>query len=193
MKYICIITTMLFSRILAQGSQVVVPGDSNYDYDTRNQEDGLYVEDTSQIYSDLIMDLNMCAVEVIYKFGLSKAVKETVDIMNNQNWIIEIRNAEGKAYRDILGKTLEPIASSLLGISGDEMVGTLPSVVLGWFVDSAVVFAVTQGTVTEEEAQAIEKPCPKSSPKEVIVEVIVEKIVYVDKIVEVEKIVYVDC
>ena len=34
---------------------------------------------------------------------------------------------------------------------------------------------------------------PKTSPKEVIVEVIVEKIVYVDRPVEVEKIVYVNC
>ena len=65
------------------------------------------------------MDLNMCMVEVIYKFELSDAVKETVNIMNNQDWIIEIRQADGKAYSDILAKTLQPVASSLLNSTGE--------------------------------------------------------------------------
>jgi len=41
-------------------------------------------EDSSQTYMDLIMDMNMCMVEVIYKYDLSDAVKETKAIVDNE-------------------------------------------------------------------------------------------------------------
>lgn len=67
----------------------------------------------------------------------------------------------------------------------------MPQEVLDWVVDSAVVFSVQQGTITQEEGHEILAPvCPKCEEKVVYKEV--EKIVYVDREVPVEKIVYVD-
>jgi hypothetical protein len=110
-------------------------------------------------------------MKVVYKFNLSAAVKETIELVNNQNWIIEICQADGKAYKDILAKALEPIASGLLGISGRKMVNNLPDVVLDWFVNTAVVFAINQGTVSESDCSKKPKFCPKKSPNYVKKEV----------------------
>ena len=38
---------------------------------------------------------------------------------------------------------------------------SLPEIVLSWFVDTAVVFAVQQGTISEDAAVELENPCPE--------------------------------
>ena len=43
---------------------------------------------------------------------------------------------------------MNPIANSLLNITGKELVELMPEEVLSWFVDSAVVFAMQQGTIS---------------------------------------------
>jgi hypothetical protein len=194
MKYFVSIITFLFSSVLSQ-SHLAVPGDSNYDNDTSNYEEALLNEDTSNIYLDLTMDLNNCAVAVSYKYNLSDAVKDTVEIMDNLDWIIEISEADGKAYRDILAKTLQPIASSLHNQSGDALIDFLPEMVLDWFVDTTVVYAVTQGTISKDDAlEFIEETCPNQSPIVITKEFGVEDIkeVEVEIIKEVGVIKYVD-
>ena len=100
------------------------------------------MDDTAQTYLDLVMDMNMCMVEVIYKYDLSDAVKETKEIVDSGDWIVEIRQADGERTKEILGETLTPIARDLLNVTGAELVESMPEEILSWFVDSAVVFAV---------------------------------------------------
>ena len=133
-----------------ENDNIIIPGDSNYDYDTDNQEAGP-MDGTSQTYLDLVMDMNMCMVEVIYKYDLSDAVKETKEIVDNDDWIISIRQADGDRSLEILAETMTPIARDLLNVTGAELVNSMPPEILAWFVDSAVVFAVQQGTITQEE------------------------------------------
>lgn len=59
------------------------------------------MQDTAQAYLDLVMDMNMCMVEVIYKYDLSDAVKETKDIVDS-DWIHELRAADPEGREDIL-------------------------------------------------------------------------------------------
>jgi hypothetical protein len=67
-----------------------------------------------------------------------------------------------------------------------ELVDLMPDEVLSWFIDSAVVFAVQQGTISQDEGLEMLEPCPECEPeiiyqeviKEVPVEVIVERIIY---------------
>jgi hypothetical protein len=69
----------------------------------------------AQNYNDLFMDMQMCMVDVVYKYDLSQAVKETVDIVNDSSWIIELRAADAERSIEILAQTLNPIARDLLG------------------------------------------------------------------------------
>ena len=64
------------------------------------------------------MDMNMCLVEVIYKYDLSEAVKETKEIVDNSNWIVEITQADDQKSLEILAETLTPIARDLLNVTG---------------------------------------------------------------------------
>jgi hypothetical protein len=64
------------------------------------------------------MDMNMCLVEVIYKYDLSEAVKETKEIVDNSNWIVEITQADDQKSMEILAETLTPIARDLLNVTG---------------------------------------------------------------------------
>ena len=41
----------------------------------------------------MMFDMNMCAVELIYKYNLTEAVKETKDIVVEQNWIHNLKTA----------------------------------------------------------------------------------------------------
>jgi hypothetical protein len=74
---------------------------------------------SSNSYLDLVMDMNMCVVEVVYKYNLSDAVKETKAIVDNSQWIIDIREASTNKSKEILAKTLRPIAHQLLNITGE--------------------------------------------------------------------------
>ena len=62
--------------------EVIIPGDSNYKYDLANQEKGPLNMDTASNYMNLIMDINMCAVEVIYKYNMSDAITQTKEIVS---------------------------------------------------------------------------------------------------------------
>ena len=152
----------------------------------------------------------MCLVEVIYKYDLSEAVKQTKDIVDDQKWLESMSSLDSEAARDKMGVALEPIAQRLLNVSGEAMVNEIPEEVITWIFDSAVVLASSEGTISQEEAVQILSPkceeCPEWVQEEKIVEVevekIVEKIVYeqvpvetiVERIVEVpvENIVYVN-
>jgi hypothetical protein len=123
-------------------NKTVTPGDSNYEYDNSNQQNNSMDQDSSSAYLDLVMDMNMCLVEVIYKYNLSEAVKETKAIVDDSQWIIDIREASYNDSMAILGETMIPIARDLLNITGDELVEKLPDEILNWIIDSAVVFAV---------------------------------------------------
>ena len=156
------------------------------------------------------MDLNMCLVEVIYKYDLSEAVKQTKDIVDNQQWLESMSSLDTESAKEKMGVALEPIAQRLLNVSGEAMVDEIPEEVITWIFDSAVVLASSEGTISQEEAVQILSPkceeCPEWVQEEKIVEVevekIVEKIVYeqvpvetiVERIVEVpvETIVYVN-
>ena len=107
-----------------------------------NQEIQPGSESSHTTYMDVIMDLNMCAVEVIYKYDLSDAVKEVKAIVSDENWISEIRAADGNRSLEILGDTLDPIAEKLMNVTGDELVESMPEEVQTWFIDSAVMAAV---------------------------------------------------
>ena len=61
------------------------------------------------------MDLNMCLVEVIYKYDLSDAVKQTKDIVDDQNWIETMKSLNTTEATAKMAVALDPIARQLLG------------------------------------------------------------------------------
>lgn len=156
------------------------------------------------------MDLNMCLIEVIYKYDLSDAVKQTKAIVDNQNWLEDMLSLSPEKSREKLGVALDPIAMKLLNSTGDQMVQEIPEEVVTWIFDSAVVLAASEGTISQDEAVEFLNPkceeCVDTIYEEKIVEVpvekVVEKVVYqkvpvetiVERVVEVpvEKIVYVN-
>jgi hypothetical protein len=147
---------------------------------------------------------------VIYKYDLSEAVKQTKEIVDDQQWLESMRDLDTESAKDKMGIALEPIAQRLLNVSGEAMVDEIPEEVITWIFDSAVVLAASEGTISQEEAVQILSPkceeCVEWVQEERVVEVevekIVEKVVYeqvpvetiVERIVEVpvETIVYVN-
>ena len=199
---------MAHVAIVADDTQIIIPGDSNYDFDTDNTVTD--PSNTSEVYLDLQMDLNMCLVEVIYKYNLSAAIKQTKEIVDDQKWLETMKDLDEQQARDKMAVALEPIAQQLLNKTGDVMVEQIPEEVITWIFDSAVVFAASEGTISQDDAVEFLNPkceeCVEYVQEERIVEVpvekIVEKIVYkqipvetiVEKIVRVpvEQIVYVN-
>jgi hypothetical protein len=98
-------------------SDNIVPGDSNYDFDLDNQV--VEPENSSEVYLDLQMDLNMCLVETIYKYDLSEAVKETKNIVDNQSWLETMKDLDPEGARAMMGEAMGPIANKLLNVSGE--------------------------------------------------------------------------
>ena len=94
------------------------------------------------------MDLNMCLVEVIYKYDLSEAVKQTKDIVDNQQWLESMSSLDPESAKEKMGVALEPIAQRLLNVSGEAMVDEIPEEVITWIFDSAVVLASSEGTIS---------------------------------------------
>jgi hypothetical protein len=44
----------------------------------------------------MLMDMNMCAVEIIYKYNLTEAVKETKKLVVEENWIHNLKSARNE-------------------------------------------------------------------------------------------------
>ena len=137
-------------EVVPGDSNYIIPGDSNYDFDTDNQV--VDPENTSEVYLDLQMDLNMCLVEVIYKYNLSDAVKQTKEIVDDQKWLETMKDLDEESAREKMAVAMEPIANKLLNVTGEEMVEQIPEEVITWIFDSAVVFAASEGTISQDEA-----------------------------------------
>jgi hypothetical protein len=65
---------------------------------------------------------------------------------------------------------LQPIAQQFLNVTGAELVAGLPQEMLDWLLDTSVVIAARQGSITSEEALEYLKPICKCEP-------IVEKVI----------------
>lgn len=69
-------------------SNYLVPGEAGYD-------DAISLEDNiSQTYMDILMDFNMCSIDVIYKYNLSSAIRLTKEMVTSPNWATSIENSD---------------------------------------------------------------------------------------------------
>lgn len=81
-------------------------------------------------YMDILMEFNMCSIDVIYKYNLSSAIKDTRDLITSDNWKTALDNADEEQFKGLLGATLDPISSQLFKVSGQELVDMMPQELL---------------------------------------------------------------
>ena len=64
-------------------------------------------------YMDILMEFNMCSIDVIYKYNLSQAIKDTRDLVTNKGWKTALEGANEEQFKGLLGITLDPISTQL--------------------------------------------------------------------------------
>ena len=144
----------------------------------------------------LVSDMKICVADTFDRYDLTDVVTETFETVQNENWLIAIKQANQEQAEAMLAQTLEPISQKLLGEDGYALVDSVPDEVLSWFVDSSLQLGVNTGTLTPEQGQKC-PTCPEPKVniteiyKQVEIERIVERIVYIEEPFEtiVEKIV----
>ena len=56
------------------------------------------------------MDMNMCAIEIIYKYNLTEAVKQTKHHVIEQNFIHNLKSARNETkVREIMSVAISPM------------------------------------------------------------------------------------
>ena len=60
---------------------------------------------------DILMEFNMCSIDVIYKYNLSQAVKDTKEFVTSPSWATAVDEADEEEFKSILGATLDPIST----------------------------------------------------------------------------------
>ena len=131
----------------------------------------------------LTSDMGICVQNVLTKYDLSDAVAETRQTASDPGWLKAVRDAEEPQAKAMLGETLDPISQQLLGADGSELVEKMPKEVVSWFIDSAVLAGVNEGTIESKCTSRCPEPEVREVEviQEVPVEKVVERIIYVEK------------
>lgn len=47
-------------------------------------------------FANMLLDVNMCAIELIYKYNLSEAIKDTKEIIVESDWIHDLKASKNE-------------------------------------------------------------------------------------------------
>ena len=47
-------------------------------------------------FAMMMLDVNMCGIELIYKYNLTEAIKETQEIVVESNWIHNLKSSKNE-------------------------------------------------------------------------------------------------
>ncbi len=90
----------------------------------------------------MMMDVNMCAIEIIYKYNLTEAVKETKETVVESTWIHNLKSSKSEdEVRGHVAQAINPLSMKMMNAPGQALVKTMPDEVVNWIAETAILWA----------------------------------------------------
>lgn len=107
---------------------------------------------------NLFQGLNECIAFLVREHGIESETKHMLDSFMSDDWVMIVENASKEQYEQELAFAIDPLAQTIMGISGDAFVETMSYEMSNWIKDTTILWVKNGGagqTTTEQEIQEL--------------------------------------